>query len=99
MKLKSGLLPVGWDNVAAAVSAAVPAATKRAVMVTVAALSPITYALDVSELDVSGNIGAQWREFPNAGQYNSSNNPALPNGAAGDIEQARHQFSISAEPE
>lgn len=99
MKLKSGLLPAGWDNVAAAVSAAVPAATKRAVIVTVATLAPITYALDVSELDVSGNIGAQWREFPNAGQYNSSNDPALPNGAAGDIEQARHQFSISAEPE
>ncbi|WP_419811462.1 hypothetical protein [Bacterioplanoides sp.] len=39
-------------------------------------------------VDISGNVGAEWREFPNAGQYNNN-----------DVEQARHQFSISAEPE
>jgi len=39
-------------------------------------------------VEFSGNAGAEWREFPNAGQFNSA-----------DDEQARHQFSASIEPE
>ena len=74
-----------------------PGLLPSALMAMVVAQVPVSYALDAFELDVSGNIGAQWREFPNAGQYNSSNNPASSD--AGDIEQVRHQFSISAEPE
>ena len=74
-----------------------PGLLPSALMAMFVAQVPVSYALDAFELDVSGNIGAQWREFPNAGQYNSSNNPASSD--AGDIEQVRHQFSISAEPE
>ena len=45
-------------------------------------------AVDLSAIEFSGNVGAEWREFIEKGQWSNS-----------DVDQARHQFSISAEPE
>lgn len=48
----------------------------------------VVHATGIPDLEISGNVGAEWREFIEPGQWSTL-----------DTEQTRQQFSISAEPE